>query len=836
MAKSQNFFIGRKYDPESKTLTSEDIFYDPADLTTHMFVTGMTGSGKTGLCISLMEEAALQKIPAIIIDPKGDLTNLLLHFPEFLPSDFEPWLDPEAAKRDGKTPQQMAADTAAFWAKGLSDWGISSDDLRELKNAADFAIYTPGSTSGIPVNILSSFAAPDIPWQENQEILRERIASNITALLGLIGFSDIDPLSSKEHILLANIMEHYWSQGISFDLTDLIMKTQDPPFERLGAFPIDRLFPEKERFALAMKLNNFLASPSFQTWLQGQALNIQEIYYSPDGKPRHSIFYLAHLSENERMFFVTLLYGAVESWMRRQSGTSGLRALVYFDEILGYLPPIGNPPSHTVMLRMLKQARAFGVGLILTSQNPVDLDYKALSNAGTWMIGRLQTDQDKERLMDGLQSASGSIDRSAADKLLSNLGKRIFLLHNIHDKGLTLFNTRWAMNYLAGPMTRSQVPALNTLVGAGLSSIQPASSQTASTQGAGTQSVQSTPIPAVNQTGQSDQFGGKHPVIPGGIDEFFLPNNLTLQKAASIHNTTVSSSATIEKLQYHPVLLSQCEVRYQNLKYNLQMLDKKTAIVEDEDGRLIRWEEFQTAPVDRQSLAQTALPQTTFKDLPGWLGNVKNIKTLEGDFIEWVYRSATIQVRANEDLKIYGGPDLSSADFRKLCSDTARDQLDQELDKLKTSYEKKLDTLESKLEKEERDVKTAETKLSQRRMEEMGTHGELLLSFISKRKKSISSSLSKRRMTTQAKSNLEEQQLDVEQVQRDLDAMDDEMKQSIAKLENDWAEKVNNVTEIPVTPYKKDIFLEIHGIAWLPYFVIKDGSQMIEIPAFQSGE
>ena len=466
MAKNQNFFIGRKYDSKNNTVTDENIYYDPADLTTHMFVTGMTGSGKTGLCISLMEEAALHKIPAIVIDPKGDLTNLLLHFPDFLPSDFEPWIDPEAAKRDGKTQQQMAADTAAMWSKGLSDWGITSEDVRELKNAVDFTIYTPGSTSGIPVNIMSSFAAPDIPWEENREMLRERIASNITALLGLIGYNDIDPLSSKEHILLANIMEHFWSQGGSFDLTDLIMKTQDPPFERLGAFPIDRLFPEKERFELAMKLNNFLASPSFQTWLQGQTLDIQQIYFSPDGKPRHSIFYLAHLSENERMFFVTLLFGAIESWMRRQSGTSGLRALVYFDEILGYLPPVANPPSHTIMLRMLKQARAFGVGLVLTSQNPVDLDYKALSNAGTWMIGRLQTDQDKERLMDGLQTASGSIDRAAADKLLSNLGKRIFLLHNIHDKGLTLFNTRWAMNYLAGPMARNQIPALNALVGA----------------------------------------------------------------------------------------------------------------------------------------------------------------------------------------------------------------------------------------------------------------------------------------------------------------------------------------------------------------------------------
>lgn len=821
MVKNQNFFIGRKFDSKNNTVTDENIYYDPADLTTHMFVTGMTGSGKTGLCISLMEEAALHKIPAIVIDPKGDLTNLLLHFPDFLPSDFEPWIDPEAAKRDGKTPQQMAADTAVMWSKGLSDWGITSEDVQELKDAVDFTIYTPGSTSGIPVNIMSSFAAPDIPWEENREMLRERIASNITALLGLIGYDDIDPLSSKEHILLANIMEHFWSQGGSFDLTDLIMKTQDPPFDRLGAFPIDRLFPEKERFELAMKLNNFLASPSFQTWLQGQTLDIQQIYFSPDGKPRHSIFYLAHLSENERMFFVTLLFGAIESWMRRQSGTSGLRALVYFDEILGYLPPVANPPSHTIMLRMLKQARAFGVGLVLTSQNPVDLDYKALSNAGTWMIGRLQTDQDKERLMDGLQTASGSIDRAAADNLLSNLGKRIFLLHNIHEKGLVMFNTRWAMNYLAGPMARNQIPALNALVGASKAATQPGQSK-ANTS------------PTKMDTAHPDQFNSKHPVIPNGIDEFYLPDNLSLEKAIEVHNLNISRNASIENLKYHPTLLTQCEIRYQNSKYDLQMITKKTALVEDEDGRLIRWDDFECAPIERQSLSQTALPQSTFGVLPGWLSDPKKLKSLESDFVEWVYRNARVTVRANEALKLYAGPEISTVDFRKQCSDAARDQLNKDLDDLKSKINKKMDTLEDKLEKEERDVKSAETKLEQRRIEEMGTHGELLLSFISKRKKSISSSLSKRRMTTQAKSYLEEQKLDVEQVKRELNALEEEMKKAVTDLEQEWAEKVNNITEIPISPYKKDIFTDTFGIAWLPYYIVKDGDQSFEVVAFNA--
>lgn len=820
MTNRKDFYIGRRFDPGTKSVTTDSVQYDPADLTTHMFVTGMTGSGKTGLCISIMEEAALQKIPAIVIDPKGDLTNLLLHFPAFASSDFQPWLDPEAARRADKPIEQLAAETAAMWQKGLADWGITSPDVEELKNAVDFIIYTPGSTAGVPINILSSFAAPEIDWQENQEILRERISSNITALLGLIGYTDIDPLSSREHILLANIMEHFWSQGITFDLTDLILQTQNPPFERLGAFPIATLFPQKDRLALAMKLNNFLASPSFQTWLQGQSLNVQQIYFTAQGKPRHSIFYLAHLSENERMFFVTLLYGAVETWMRRQTGTSGLRALVYFDEILGYLPPIGNPPSHSVMLRMLKQARAFGVGLILSSQNPVDLDYKALSNAGTWMVGHLQTDQDKERLMDGLQSASGSIDRATTNQLLSSLGKRIFLLHNIHDKDVILFNTRWAMNYLAGPLTRSQIPALNALVNSGQA--QQAEVKTST----GNASVNQNAAQAI--ASQVD----KHPMIPTGVEEYYLPLALNLQSAAELQKTQLSNDASIEAVEYHPTLLAQAEINFLERKYDLQMSIQRTVLIDDEDGRMVRWEDYQIEPLNKQTLGQTALPQSIYKDLPAWMLDNRNLKALQTDFVDWNYRTS-ISVRANAALKIFAPPQVSSAEFRQQCSDSARDQLNVELDKLKSSYEKKLDAMEDKLAKEKRDVKTAETRLEQRRMEEMGTHGELILSLLSKRKKSISSSLSKRRMTTEAKSSLEDEKLDVDLAQKNLDTLEVEMKSKISQLESEWAQKVNDISEIPITPLKKDIFIENFGIGWVPYYRVKSAGQTLIIPAYK---
>ncbi len=464
------FYLGRTND-------DHPLLYDPGDLTTHAMVVGMTGSGKTGLCIDLLEEAALEGIPSLMIDPKGDITNLLLHFPDLLPADFQPWVNPDEARRAGKTLEQAAVDTADTWKKGLAEWNIAPERIRALSNAAQFTIFTPGSDAGIPVSILANLKAPEIPWEGNKELLREKISGTVTAILGLVGLTDIDPVRSREHILLSNIFEQAWKQGFDLTLEELILQTQNPPFEKLGVFDVATFFPDKDRFELAMLLNNILAAPSFQTWIEGQPLNIDALLYASDGRPRHSIFYIAHLSDEERMFFVTLLYSAVETWMRTQSGTTSLRAILYFDEIFGYLPPVFNPPSKQIMLRMLKQARAFGVGQVLVTQNPADLDYKALSNTGTWFIGKLQTENDKNRLLDGLQGASPGLDRRHYDDIIANLGKREFLLHNVHSpsppsplpvgegrRSEGVFKTRWAMNYLAGPLTRSQISLLNGLI------------------------------------------------------------------------------------------------------------------------------------------------------------------------------------------------------------------------------------------------------------------------------------------------------------------------------------------------------------------------------------
>jgi hypothetical protein len=597
------FYLGRAFDPKAGKVTAQDIKYDPADLTTHAVVTGMTGSGKTGLCVSLLEEAALQGIPALIIDPKGDLTNLLLHFPDLAPQDFQPWVDPDIARRAGKTVEQAATEAALSWRSGLTEWGITPDRIRSLSNAVQYAIYTPGSDAGIPISVLASLAAPELDWAANREALRERISSTVTALLGLVGIEDVDPIRSREHILLSNLFETAWSQGRGVDLTELILQTQTPPFDKLGAFPVDTFYPPKDRMELAMALNNILASPAFEVWREGQPLDVKTLLFGEDGKPRHSIFYLAHLSDTERMFFVTLLFTSIESWMRTQTGTNTLRALLYMDEIFGYLPPTANPPSKTPLLRMLKQARAFGLGLLLATQNPVDVDYKALSNAGTWFIGKLQTEQDKNRLLDGLESATGGSSRALFDKLISSLGKRVFIMQNVHEKAPILFQTRWAMNFLAGPMTRVQIPALNQLVGAKAGAVGPSSaSAPAVTSFSAPQSdpvsyaapaAAAAPVkPATPARVESANGSTTKPPVPAGVAEYFLPQNYSLPEAFKHASKTMPAEAMLEGVIYRPALLASAQVRFLDRKYGVDSeLVRAALVVAPEKRGVVRWDD-----------------------------------------------------------------------------------------------------------------------------------------------------------------------------------------------------------------------------------------------------
>ena len=479
------FYLGRPYDLAAKAPTPGLVLYDSKDLVTHAVCVGMTGSGKTGLCIDIIEEAALDGIPTIAIDPKGDLTNLMLTFPQLRPEDFRPWINEEDGTKKGLSPEAYAAQQAETWKSGLAAWGEDGERIARLREAADFAIYTPGSNAGIPVSILASFAAPPQALREDAELFRERVGITVTSLLGLIGV-DADPVQSREHVLLSTLFTNSWNDGKDLDLAALVAQIQTPPMPMIGVLPVDSFYPKKDRLKLALGLNSLLAAPGFSTWLEGVPLDIATLLHTPEGKPRVAIMSIAHLSDAERMFFVSLLLNQVLGWMRAQSGTSSLRAILYMDEIFGFFPPVATPPSKQPLLTLLKQARAFGLGVLLATQNPVDLDYKGLSNAGTWFLGRLQTERDKARVLEGLEgvaaAANASFDKRQIDTMLTGLGSRVFLMNNVHEDGPRLLETRWSMSYLRGPLTRDQIRTL-------MDGKRPAMTSRAATTAASTQTA-----------------------------------------------------------------------------------------------------------------------------------------------------------------------------------------------------------------------------------------------------------------------------------------------------------------------------------------------------------
>ncbi|MBI5823782.1 MAG: ATP-binding protein [Chloroflexi bacterium] len=856
-----NFYLGRLFDSKTAKVTATPIEYNPADLTTHAVVTGMTGSGKTGLCISLLEEAALQGVPAIIIDPKGDLTNLLLHFPELAPQDFQPWIDPEMARRASKTLDQAADEAASAWRSGLKEWGIGPDRLQALQNAAQFAIFTPGSDAGIPVSVLSSLAAPDLDWETNREVLRERISSTVTALLGLVGLNDLDPIRSREHILLSNIFEFHWSEGNDLDLTELILQTQTPPFANLGAFPVDTFFPAKDRMELAMSLNNILAAPAFETWREGQSLDIKSLLFTEDGRPRHSIFYLAHLSDGERMFFVTLLLSAVETWMRTQSGSTSLRALLYMDEIYGYLPPTAVPPSKGPLLRMLKQARAFGLGLLLATQNPVDIDYKALSNTGTWFIGKLQTERDKNRLLDGLESAAGGIPRAAMDKLISSLGKRVFVMHNVHEKMPVLMQTRWVMNFLAGPLTRNQIPALNDLANAQASlpaSRPPITASVSRTVPKPQPSVESlqpiavasnqssvTSVPVTNyqspitdrksQTQNPKSEGSlTKPPLPAGIREYYLPQNYSLPEAFQSAGRAMPAQAMIQGVMYRPSLLAAAQVRIMDRKYGVDSEVTKAALVNSLDRRgIVRWDEFTYAGPSLDKVETMPTPSARFGTIDSPLNDTKLMSALQKDFTDWAFRNSSVTARANLALKVYGGPDVSQAEFMTACAEQARAGRDAEISKKTSAIEKKIRSLEDKLGREERELREDESELQNRNIESGANLLELGAGLVGfGRKKSVTTQFTKHRLAQNAKAEVQESQEAIAQFKKDLNNLLRERDEVTAEINDRWGRVVNESSEVTINPKKTDVYVNIFGVAWMPYYVIQAGDETMELPAF----
>jgi hypothetical protein len=533
------FYLGRRRHLETRTTLDDLVLYDSRDLVTHALCVGMTGSGKTGLGITLIEEAAIDGVPVLAIDPKGDLANLLLTFPSLSAAEFGPWVDQDDARRAGLSVEAFAAREAETWAAGLAAWGQDGQRIERLRSAADFSVLTPGSRAGCPVSILSSFAAPPPAHRQDAEALAERAAGTATSALVMAGVDA--PPRSREHSLIAAILTHAWRRGEDLDFGGLIRQVQVPPFDTFGVLDLESFFPAKDRFDLGMRLNGVLAAPGFGAWLEGEPLDPQSLLHTADGRPRVTILSIAHLGDTERLFVVSLLLNQVVSWMRRQTGTSSLRAVLYMDEILGFFPPVANPPSKAPLLTLLKQGRAHGLGVMLATQNPVDLDYKGLGNIGTWFLGRLQTERDKARLLDGLEGAAGGFNRQETDRVLSSLEKRVFFLHNVHERAPLVFETRWALSYLRGPLSREQIRRLqgdrvlpasgpstpgffSTPVGLGTSSglATPGTMSTSRTLDVGDSAAAPPAIGTPPALGASADTSGRQ-ILPPGIREVFLP-------------------------------------------------------------------------------------------------------------------------------------------------------------------------------------------------------------------------------------------------------------------------------------------------------------------------
>ena len=791
------FYLGRPFDLKQKTRKEGLLLYDSKDLVTHAVCVGMTGSGKTGLCINLLEEAAIDGIPAIVIDPKGDLGNLLLTFPDLAPADFEPWVNEDDAQKKNLTTAQYATQQAELWKKGLGEWGQDGARIKKLRDSADFVIYTPGSNAGLPVSILKSFVAPPEALRQDDELLAERINTTTTSLLGLLGI-EADPIRSREHILISNILNREWSNGSDLDIAALIQKIQTPPLTKIGVMDLESFFPAKERFELAMSLNNLLASPSFASWMEGESLDIQEILHTSSGKPRHAIFSIAHLNDAERMFFVSLLLNQVLGWMRTQSGTTSLRAILYMDEIFGYFPPVSNPPSKQPLLTLLKQGRAFGLGVVLVTQNPVDLDYKGLSNTGTWFIGRLQTERDKARVLEGLEGvAAGSgqkFDRQEIEQTLAGLSNRVFLLNNTHEDAPEVFETRWAMSYLRGPLTRVQIKSL----------MDPLKTGTNAAQAPAAQTQKATAVAAASTQTQ-------RPVLPPEITQYFIP----VRSAADAGSTLV----------YHAMLLGTAEVRYSDAK-DVDVTQHVNLLATVSTGPVdVDWAQGFSLDVPIEDLEQSPQEDAAFSDLPGPVGKAKAYDAWRKDFTGWIYRTQRLELLESATLDLASNPGESERDFRVRLQQIAREKRDEAVEKLRQKFAPKIAALEEKKRRADQAVEREAEQARSQKFQTAISFGATLLSSFMGRKAISMGTIGRATTAARGVSRSVKESQDVARAQdtsaaisEQLTGLDEEFKSETEKLEQTFDVQTEELGKVSLKPTKANISVRLLTLAWAPYW------------------
>jgi len=802
------FYLGKRFDLDSGAVTDEMVHYDSKDLTTHALCVGMTGSGKTGLCIGLLEEAALDGISALVIDPKGDLSNLLLTFPELRAEDFEPWVNADDARKKGVSVHEFAQTQAELWRRGLGEWGQDGERIGRLKESADFAVYTPGSSAGLGLSILRSFDAPEPEIVGDADLFRERVSSTATSVLGLVGIA-ADPVQSREHILISTILGDSWGKGESVDLATLIARVQTPPVQRVGVMDIDTFFPSKDRFALAMKLNGVVASPSFSSWTEGEALDIQNLMYTREGKPRVSILSISHLSDAERMFFVSTLLNRVVGWVRSQPGTTSLRALIYMDEIAGYCPPVSNVPSKGPLLTLMKQARAFGVGVVLATQNPVDLDYKGLSNAGTWFIGRLQTERDKERVLDGLEgAATGSFSRAEMDRTLSRLSSRVFLLHNVHEAAPTVMHTRWVMSYLRGPLTREQIRSLMAARKA---------QDVMKTNKPPDERATAPPVP-VRAPSPATSAAASAPILPDWLTPYYIPVR--------------ERGGEGESLRYNAGILASASARFTDTKLGLDEERQFIRLAMMHEGPVtVDWERAQASAFRAEDLDRSGEKGAAFGDVPRDATLKTPYKDWERDFKSAVYQDERLTVWRCEALDEHSQAGESEREFVLRMQIVSRERRDQAVEDTRRKFAPKLAMLEERLRKAEQGV---EVQKAQARDAKRNAFVSFLLAIVNvfaSKKKASSGNFGRagtaaRGVSRSAREagDVKRAEESVEAVQQQIDELNAQFERELKEAEQHLADLSGHIERVEVPVRKTGIDVRHCSFVWVPFWVGADGA------------
>ena len=787
------FYLGREISNQNQQSAISNqgvpVLYDSSDLVTHGVIVGMTGSGKTGLGIDLIEECAIDSVPVIAIDPKGDLGNLLLTFPRLSAEEFLPWVDRDEARRNNQTPEDFAAAEAAKWQKGLAGWGQDGRRIERLRDSAEFAVYTPGSAGGRPLSIMKSFAQPDPEVLNDPDLLQDRVTTAATSVLTLAGI-DAEPIKSREHVLIANLFTDSWRAGRNLDLATLIMQIQSPPIARVGVLELESFFPAKDRFALAMQLNQLLAAPGFQAWMDGEALDVDRLLYGLNGRPRVSIISIAHLDDQERMFFVSLLLNEIVGWMRSQRGTSSLRALVYFDEIFGFLPPVANPPSKPPLLTLLKQARAFGLGVVAATQNPVDLDYKALANAGTWMLGRLQTERDKGRVLDGLEGAAGStgasFDRAGFDKLLSALGKRQFLLHNVHEKEPVVFETRWALSYLRGPLGRDEIKKLTQKPAAPVNDPPKPAAVSAAGEGG----------PQVPKAAS----GG--PLLAPDIEQFFVPGGT----------------------QYVPMLMGSARISYSDSKLGLDETRDITVVTPISDTAVpVDWDQAEPAEFSVNDLSKTAPSSASFSALPSSAAKANNYTTWERDFAQWAARSQSIELYRSKRTKVMSAPEESERDFRIRLNTEARENRDAALAKTREKYSAKMTVLQDRIRRAEQAVQVQSEQVTGAKMGAAVSVGAAIFGALLGRRAVSTGTLGRATTAARGMGRISKEAQDVARATENVTALKTQLAELEAAMQadlravtDDWDLSNEPFERVLVKPKRGGVSVQLVALVWTP--------------------